>query len=127
MTRINVGYNPEKLVAKMLLAEHREIKRIPNTVKSGRASLTNLPIRFVLGAGHVKFFYNKLGYLLSRYNEVRRECLKRGYNVSDYSTAWQDIPDYLMGDYTPTDADKQLIEDRITQRLGEIAKRSKTS
>lgn len=126
MTRINVGFSPDRLSAKMLLAEHREIKRIPNAVKSGRASLDDLPVYFALGKGHVKFFYNKLGYLLSRYNAVRAECLKRGYNVADYSSAWAGIPKCLMGDYEPSDRDKALIEARIAQRLGEIHDKTKT-
>ena len=33
MTRINVGIDPSELNMKMLMAEHREIKRIPNCVK----------------------------------------------------------------------------------------------
>jgi len=37
MTRINAGYSVRRLTDKHLLAEHREIKRIPNMVKSGKA------------------------------------------------------------------------------------------
>jgi hypothetical protein len=32
MTRINVGVHPSELSTKHLIAEHREIKRIPNNV-----------------------------------------------------------------------------------------------
>ena len=32
MTRINVGINPADLTGKHLIAEHREIKRIPNCI-----------------------------------------------------------------------------------------------
>lgn len=88
MTRINVGYPVKKLNTKMLLAEHREIKRIPNIVKSGRANLNNIPEKFTLGKGHVSFFYNKLGWLIERYSEVHNECLRRGFNVKDYKDSW---------------------------------------
>lgn len=62
MTRINVGVDPSELNTKMLIAEHREIKRIPNVIKSGRYSLTNQPKKFTLGTGHVKFFYYAWGF-----------------------------------------------------------------
>jgi hypothetical protein len=63
MTRINVGIDPKTLNRQMLIAEHREIKRIPNVIKSGRFSMTNQPSEFTLGTGHVKFFYDKILFL----------------------------------------------------------------
>lgn len=118
MTRINVGYPVEKLTDKHLLAEHREIKRIPNMVKSGRAKLDNIPEKFCLGKGHVKFFYDKLGYLWMRYRQIYSECCKRGFNVTNYADAWgPNIPDNLWKDYVPTKEDKKLIEDRINSKL----------
>ena len=117
MTRINVGYPVAKLTGKHLIAEHREIKRIPNTVRSGRAVIKDLPPVFTLGTGHVKFFYDKLGYLLERYKELYAECKRRGYQVQNYESAWQGIPEHLMGDYKGTDEDFQLIVDRINSKL----------
>jgi hypothetical protein len=119
MTRINVGYAPHRLNTKMLIAEHREIKRIPNTIRSGKARLEGIPERFTLGTGHVKFFYNKLGYLLERYKAIHEECLKRGYKVQDYSESWQGIPKDLMGFYHENEEDSRLIENRIKERLNE--------
>lgn len=116
MTRINVGIPPANLIDKHLLAEHREIKRIPNMVKSGRAIIKDIPPTFRLGPGHVKFFYNKLGYLLTRYKEIQQECLKRNFNIQDYSNAWEGIPPKLMGDYTPTSYDMEIITQRINER-----------
>ena len=75
MTRINVGIHPSELPIKMLIAEHREIKRIPNCIKSGRYSLTDIPANFTLGQGHVKFFYNKLAYLRKRYEMIYKTCV----------------------------------------------------
>lgn len=117
MTRINVGYPVAKLTGKHLIAEHREIKRIPNTIRTGRAVIKDIPPVFTLGKGHVRFFYNKLGYLLERYQEIHAECLARGYNVQDYTSAWQGIPEHLMGSYKATDQDKKLIVDRINSKL----------
>ena len=70
MTRINVGVKPSELTGKHLLAEHREIKRIPNCIKKGRYKMTGIPNKFKLGTGHVKFFYNKLLFLKNRYIEI---------------------------------------------------------
>ncbi len=117
MTRINVGVNPYELTNKHLLAEHREIKRIPNTIKSGKAKIENIPFQFTLGTGHVKFFYNKLGFLFERYKQLYNECIKRGFAVTSYHEAWEDIPDNLMQDYTPTEQDRQIILQRINERL----------
>jgi len=118
MTRINVGVAPLELSRQHLLAEHREIKRIPNTIKSGKAVLRNIPQKFTLGSGHVKFFYDKLGYLKKRYLEIRDECFRRGYNVTDYSACFDGIPTELMGQYEPTAEDRKIILNRIAERNG---------
>jgi deoxyribonuclease (pyrimidine dimer) len=116
MTRINVGVLPIELPDKLLLAEHREIKRIPNVVKSGRFSLANQPKSFTLGTGHVKFLYNRLLYLRKRYEAIHTECLIRGFNVTNYISAWDGVSDEFMGDYAPTEHDRELIIERITSK-----------
>lgn len=118
MTRINVGIPPSELNGQMLIAEHREIKRIPNMVKSGKAKIVNIPPKFTLGTGHVKFFYDKLKYLRTRYIQIYNECIKRGYNVQSFLSAFDDIPDSLFNDYIPTATDIRTIRERITIRLG---------
>ena len=117
MTRINCGVKPEELLNKHLIAEHREIKRIPNCVAKGRYSLKGQPNQFTLGTGHVKFFYTRLGYLKERYEELYQECLKRGLNVQYYGDAWNNIPSELMGNYIPSDLDRKIIRERISERL----------
>ena len=117
MTRINVGIPPAELGDRHLIAEHREIKRIPNCINKGRYSLDNLPKLFKLGTGHVKFFYDKLFYLKRRYDSLYDECQKRGFNVQNYSGAWEGIPEYLMNDYTPTSRDRVIVRQRIQERL----------
>ena len=117
MTRVNLDYPVRKLTTKHLIAEHREIKQIPNQVKTGKVKVKHID-SFRLGTGHVHFFTDRLGYLLKRYQEVYRECIKRGFNVQDYSSAWADVPQELMNDYEPTKEDCKLIENRISERLG---------
>ena len=117
MTRINCGIPVEELCDKHLLAKHREIKRIPNCIKKGRYNMKNQPKLFTLGTGHVKFFYDKLGYLKKRYIKIHNECLHRHKNVTDFSNAWDGIDPTLMGDYSPTDRDRLIIRERINERL----------
>jgi hypothetical protein len=117
MTRINVAVKPIELNDKMLMAEHREIKRIPNSIKKGRYSLNGIPDRFTLGTGHVKFFYNKLEYLHDRYIDLYNECIRRGFNVTNYEEAFNDLPDELYNWYIETDRDRAIILQRINERL----------
>jgi len=48
MTRINVGVPPKDLSRQHLLAEAREIKRIPNVISKGKYNLKNQPKEFTL-------------------------------------------------------------------------------
>ena len=115
MTRINVGVTPKELSNKHLIAEHREIKRIPNCISKGKYNMSDQPDRFKLGTGHVKFFYDKLSYLKDRYISLYNECIYRGFNVQNYIGAWDNVPNELMGDYTPTEDDRKLIQQRIIE------------
>lgn len=117
MTRINCGIPVEELSREHLQAEHREIKRIPNCVAKGRYSLKDQPHKFVLGVGHVKFFYDKLLYLKNRYESLYEECRLRNINVQNYSSAWDNVPKNLMNDYIPTEQDRQIVRERISEKL----------
>jgi len=126
MTRINAGIPPCKLTDRHLLAEHREIKRIPNVIKKGKAKLSDIPDHFTLGTGHVKFFYNKLNYLHLRYVELRDECIARGFNITDYEDAFMGLPKELYGTWQPAENEVSLIKERIAERLA-VMKRSTPS
>ena len=117
MTRINVGILPSELTDKHLLAEHREIKRIPNCIAKGKYNMDGIPDRFKLGTGHVKFFYNKLLYLGKRYLQLYTECIARGFNVQNYIEAWVNVPTELMNDYKPTREDRFIVQQRINEKL----------
>lgn len=118
MTRVNV-VDPKELCQKHLIAEFREITRIPNTINSGKAKLDgNYPNKYTLGKGHVKFFYPRLKWLKNRYDAVYTECLKRGYNVV---YKWPNsVPDRLYRDWTVTDEAVKINRERIEQRLKEM-------
>ena len=94
MTRINSAILPRNLTDEHLLAEHREIKRI---CTFANMTYKNAPKEFTLGTGHVLFFVDKPAFTLLRYNLLYIECIRRGFNVEDYSPNWliyKNIPDW---------------------------------
>ena len=116
MTRINL-VDPSELCDQHLLAEHRELTRIPNAVARGRFSLVGQPADYKLGEGHVRFFFDKLAFLQRRYAALHEECLARGFRVQNI---WpQDLPDTLSlwRDYQPTEQALALNRERITARM----------
>ena len=128
MTRINAFIKPAELSDKHLIAEHREIKRIPNTIKSGKAKIEGIPDKFTLGKGHVKFFYNKLEWLHYRYQQIYAECLKRGFNITNYNEAFDGTENCnilysqflkLYNNWLPDEIEvariRKVVQDRITE------------
>lgn len=117
MTRINV-VTPSELCDQHLLAEHRELTRIPNDIvkRGGNVKLSN-ETAYLLGTGHVTFFRNKLLFLKARYDVLHTECLSRGFKVaykwpekvSEYRNLWQD--------YQVTEKDLLLNRKRISERM----------
>jgi hypothetical protein len=122
MTRINVGVKPQELNDKMLIAEHREIKRIPNCIKKGRYNLDGIPSVFTLGKGHVKFFYNKLEYLHDRYVDLYNECVNRGFNITNFEESFKDLPSNLYNWYVEQPIDREIILERIQSKIKQYGK-----
>lgn len=122
MTRINV-VPVEELCNQHLMAEFREMTRIPNMLNAGKlqTEYRDAPTEYTLGAGHVKFFVDKLAFLVKRYDALYKELLSRGYNVS---YIWpQTLPKYaILGEYTPTDKAASINRERIKERLPKNAK-----
>lgn len=119
MTRISASIKPIELCDKMLMAEHREIIRIPNTIKSGKAKINfkKTPQSFKLGTGHVVFFYDKLKYLHERYSLLLAECKERGFNVQNYSECFENLPSNLYNDWEETKEVRGIVVQRINERL----------
>ena len=102
MTRINL-VPPAELCDQHLLAEHRELTRIPNAVAKGKFHLKGQPTEYKLGEGHVRFFFNKMAFLKKRYDLLHAECKARGFNVQ---YIWnENLPQEaaLWLDYEPTE------------------------
>ena len=120
MTRINL-VDVATLHPKHLLAEYRELPRVFGLAE--RAWLANdrvrprIPPHYVLGTGHVVFFYDKLQWLISRFNLLVEECDKRGYNITHYSVPDTYKPIAWLNDWTPRPEDIALSAARIAERM----------
>lgn len=118
MTRINASIKPKELTNSMLFAEYREIKRIPNKLKSGKySSKSKIPEKFTLNTGHELYFKNKILYLKKRSDALYEELKRRKYNVEDYSSCYENIPKEYYNDWQETVESRRLLKERINERL----------
>jgi len=130
MTRINSAIPVHCLTDEHLLAEHREIKRLPycfeRAVKSG--SIGKIPDKFALGSGHVLFFLDKFRFVRKRYNEIHKECQRRKFNVDDYSENFErlfvDANKQFLKEYESTEEERLMLVERISERIMKSSKRS---
>ena len=122
MTRINV-VPVKELTRQHLVAEYREIMRLPKNLakslnrKTSPFSMSEIPPEYVLGSGHVKFFYNKMKYLKKRFDELVQEMVNRGYTVSYTDSSIFDSDEVFFNDYEPTEDALRINRERIKRRL----------
>ena len=121
MTRINL-IPPKELCDQHLLAEHRELTRIPNSVAKGKFHLKGQPEEYKLGEGHVRFFFNKMAFLKRRYDELHAECKARGFKVQYIWPETLPFSPELWLDYQPTDAALEINRQRIQERMPKKAR-----
>ncbi len=81
MTRINT-YHPRFLSNSHLIAEYRELPRVPNRVASGKPYKT-IPETFRLNTGHESFFGNKIQWLDVRHSQILAEMQRRTLHFPD--------------------------------------------
>lgn len=116
MTRINC-IPVEELHDKHLIAEYRELPRVFKLAKPG----VPIPEKYVLGTGHVKFFYNKLHWLYTRQKQLVAEMKRRGFNPKfdpEYLTTAAANPYHgLYGGWFVPEEAKALNRARINERL----------
>jgi hypothetical protein len=81
--------------------------------------MNEIPMQYVLGTGHVKFFYDKMQFLQKRFDSLVLEMLSRGYNPQfrDSSIFANCAPEFY-NDYEPTVEAMELNRERIKERLG---------
>ncbi|QFR56070.1 pyrimidine glycosylase [Serratia phage Muldoon] len=119
MTRINLTLVSD-LTDQHLMAEYRELPRVFGAVRTRLSKghkFDDIPKNFCLGSGHVKFFYDKILFLVKRQNSIIIECLKRGINISNVDINVDDIPDRFMNDYHPSEADVALSQSRLDEKI----------
>jgi deoxyribonuclease (pyrimidine dimer) len=119
MTRINL-IDPQELHRKHLVAEYREIVRVFALVRKCNSDLSkkNIPSEYVLGTGHVSYFYPRLGFISKRYDSLCAEMKRRGYTVNRIprDTLHEGILPSMFGDYIPTTKAIDLNVERIKLR-----------
>ena len=117
MTRINASIQPYELTDQHLLAEIRELPRILNTVKSGKAKIENKTDIFKLGSGHVTFFYPRLQYLVKRHKDLVNEANYRQFRTLNYSESYENLPKHLLNEWKPSNNVRVLLKERVNERL----------
>ena len=117
MTRINV-VPVKELHPKHLVAEYREIVRVFALSRKDSGKI-KAPEKYVLGTGHVRFFYDKLGFVLNRYHALISEMVRRGYNPKPVDLAELIGGIYIgkFNDYIPTAEALALNRERIADRM----------
>lgn len=123
MTRINV-VPVHELCNKHLFAEWREMPRVVSSLnkslnrKSKSFDMSEIPPEYVLGKGHVKFFFDKMEYLHNRHIELTKELLNRGYKLSTTdSSIFSTVDKKWYNNYTPKSNDLIINRERIKIRL----------
>lgn len=115
MTRINV-VPPRELHDKHLMAEYRELPRVFGLARV----CPEAPEQYTLGKGHVVFFYDKLQYLVERFNSILAEIDRRGFNANYRELRTQHCPPELFGNYEPTPESLVINRARIAERLNQM-------
>lgn len=122
MTRINL-VPPKELTDQHLMREYQELPRIVSLVrkaihKGRKPSDFKIASDYILGSGHVTFFYNKLEFLRKRQLSLIAELLVREYKiVHQEGLDLYDIPNEWKGDYIPTNNGLMLSRERIREKI----------
>jgi len=126
MTRINSDLDPKNLKRMHLVAELREITMIPAAFRRSIEARTaedihnGIPKDFTLNKGHVTFFYNKLKFLIKRFNKLADEMERRGYSPDRTRIeAFDGFDKQWYGDWESSDKDDEIVIERINFRISQ--------
>lgn len=124
MTRINL-VDPKTLSRNHLIAEYRELPSVFGKVRRAQEKgLTpadiDAPATYVLGPGHVKFFYSRLSWLDDRFLTLVAEMKARGYapTFETVDDKTRDLHPMWFGTWTPSPEEIAISQARINERLG---------
>jgi deoxyribonuclease (pyrimidine dimer) len=113
MVRINL-ISPKNLSDQHLIAEYDEILMLLAYVKR-YPSPDGIPSSYCLGKGHIKFFKDKLLYLKSRHESIKKEMKRRGFRAA--KTARLSFRKELLNTWKPGQKDLDLIKKRLISRI----------
>lgn len=117
MTRINV-IDPKNLTDQHLMAEYRELPMVGASLRrSLKAGIKNIPRRYLLGTGHVSYFYDKGLFLRRRYDMLVNELEVRGYQLSERTLHFDVFTEKLYNDWIPNEEDLIVNANRIREKL----------
>ena len=117
--RINI-VEPKYLADQHLLAEYNELNMVAQSFRRSvlfKTGIDNLPKRYTLNSGHVKFFYDKGEYRYRRFYSLKKELKNRGFNVTQVFKNYWLFRTELFKDWTPEPDDYKIIFERINQKI----------
>lgn len=114
MVRVNL-IRPYHLADQHLIAEYLEIMMLIGYVKN-YPEVKDIPEKYTLGKGHIKFFKNKLAYLKERHEELKKEMKKRNFETNK-SIDLKDFKKELLNKWSPSKEDIHIIKERIKWKL----------
>lgn len=127
MTRINTNDHDtmsDQLQVNAMGEEPRVLDKVIYRIDNDM-EFNDIPESFRLGPGHVKFFFDKVGYIVRRYLERRMDYYNRKgkeYSLEHLDMVWERYlyihskrPD-LCNDWSPTSNDKIMSKRRILDR-----------
>ena len=113
MTRINT-IDPCLLLDQHLTREYQEITRV-STLARAYTNKDKVSKTYLLGTGHVLFFYDKGEFLRKRCEALYAECIRRGFSV-EYKE-YRAHPPGMNNDWEPTMADHLVNISRLQEKL----------
>ena len=126
MTRINADIDTSLLHRRHLVAELREITMVPAALKRSMRTKTkddilkSIPKKFTLNTGHVRFFYDKQGFLMNRFMKLSMEMERRGYEPDRLRVmAFVGFDKEFNNDWEASEEDNRLIQHRIRERIAQ--------
>ena len=114
MVRINL-IKPRYLTDQHLIAEYLEILMFFNYVIK-HPDQEDIPKKFCLGKGHMKFFKDKLKYLGDRHEKIKKEMQRRGFEARK-KISLKNYPKMMVRDWSPSDKDLEIIKKRLIKKI----------
>lgn len=109
-----------------LVAELREITMVPASLrrslrtKTKEEVLASIPKKFTLNAGHVKFFYDKQGFLFNRFVRLCKEMQRRGYSPDwDRGNAFLGFDKEFDNNWNSDKEADDIVLERINFRISQ--------